>query len=327
MRFKLLAITLLVVSIIFIPSSGIIAQTPSDISVSVIPPNPAPFEDVTINLSSYAFNLDSVLITWSLNGKNVSSGIGKKSLFTTVASAGSTTLVLVKIALPSGAIEKTINLRPGVMVMLWQANDSYVPPFYRGKALPTPESEVKVVVIPEIKNSGGGGGDPKKITYSWEKNYTNNKEESGYGQKFFIFMNDYLEDSNTISVTASTVDGQTSTDGNLTIGTTEPEILFYKSDEELGTMWEEALSDPYRIGEEEIIVAIPYFISPKNILNPRLTLNWSINNSPVNILGFRKNIIPVKATPGVSGISKLRLDIGSKDKIFQNVSKEINIEF
>jgi len=33
------------------------------------------------------------------------------------------------------------------MVLLWQADDSYVPPFYEGKALPSPNSEIKVVAM------------------------------------------------------------------------------------------------------------------------------------------------------------------------------------
>ena len=38
------------------------------------------------------------------------------------------------------------------MVLLWQANDSYVPPFYKGKALPGADTKIKIVAMPEIRS-------------------------------------------------------------------------------------------------------------------------------------------------------------------------------
>ena len=40
-----------------------------------------------------------------------------------------------------------------------------------------------------------------------------------------------------------------------------------------------------------------------------------------------KNVIPLRVEGGVSGVSKLRLEIENTDKIFESASKEINIEF
>src|SRR3990167_3192742 len=158
---------------IFIISGAVLpfkanAASPSSISVNVVPENPAPNENTSITLSSYANNLDSVLISWSVNGKSVLSGIGKKSFSVNAGAAGSETSVVATISLPDGAIDTRIIIRPAVMVLLWQANDSYVPPFYKGRALPTPDSEVKVVAMPEIK-SGSGFVDSKKMTPIWEQ--------------------------------------------------------------------------------------------------------------------------------------------------------------
>ena len=68
-----------------------------------------------------------------------------------------------------------------------------------------PDSEVKVVAMPEIRTSSGLV-DAKNMTYAWKKDYTNNVDGSGYGKNSFLFINDYLEDSNNISVVVSTVD-------------------------------------------------------------------------------------------------------------------------
>lgn len=302
------------------------AQSGSDILVDIVPPSPAPFEDTTITLNSYADNLDSVLIKWSVNGKNVLSGIGKKSFSLKAPAAGSLSTVTARISLPEGEAETKIIIRPNVMILLWQANDSYVPPFYRGKALPSADSEVKVVAMPEIKTSSGLV-DPKKMTYTWKKDYTNDQEASGYGKNSFVFTNDYLENSNNVRVVASTVDQKYSSEASIDIKTAQPKILFYKNDNALGTIWERALISPHKIQGAEIVEATPYFISPKEIQNPGLVWSWFINDSAVRVSDFKRNFMPLKAPEGTSGTSKLKLEIENRDKIFQTASKEINIEF
>lgn len=318
-------ITVLILSGAIAPSE-VKAASGSDILVNVVPSSPAPYEDVSITLNSYAANLDTVLITWSLNNKSVASGIGQKSFSLKAPTAGLETVVIGSIALPEGEIETRIIIRPSVMVLLYQANDSYVPPFYRGKALPSAESEVKVVAMPEIK-SGSGFVNSKNMTYAWKKDYSNDVGGSGYGKNYFLYINDYLEDLNNISVTAETIDQKYSSEASINIGTVQPKIIFYKNDSALGTIWENVLTNPHRVQETEVIEATPYFISPKEILNPRLIWNWSINDSILNILSFRKNIIPLAVQGEISGTSKLKLQIENKDKIFQTANKEINIEF
>jgi len=324
MKFKFLLLYIIIISVIFwvIPVSKVVAQLSNDILVNVVPPNPAPYEDTNIILSSYVNDLDSVFISWSVNGKTIASGIGKKSFLTTAPAGGSETNVVATISLPDDTVDIKITIKPSVMVLLWQANDSYVPPFYRGKALPTPDSEVKIVAMPEIRNVSS-----QNMTYYWKKDYTNNVDGSGYGKNIFLYTNDYLEDSNNISVVASTVDQKSSSSAGVNIGMTQPKILFYKNDNALGTIWDKILTDPYKIQGPEIIEAVPYFISPKEIQNPTLVWNWFINDGRVNLTGFKKNLMPLTISEGTHGTSKLRLNIENKDKIFQTTEKEIDIEF
>lgn len=302
------------------------AASPSSILVNIAPGNPAPNENVSIEISSYSSNLDSVLISWSLNGKSALSGIGKKSFSLTAPVAGGEATVSVIISLPDGDIEKRIVIRPAVTVLLWQATDSYVPPFYKGKALATADSEIKIVAIPEI-NTSTGTVNPKNMTYSWKKDYNNEQEASGYGKNSYTYVNDYLEDSNNISVTASTIDQNYSSTANIDVGTVVPKILFYKNDINMGTIWEHALGDGHRIVGDEIMEAAPYFISPSDLRIPTLSWSWFINDSLVNTLGLRNNLIPLKVPAGSTGTSKIRLEIGNTYKIFENAKKEINVTF
>ncbi len=327
MRFKFLPflITVIIIFGTFLPFK--VKAVPSiGISVNIAPENPAPGEGVDITLKSYNYDLDSVLISWSVNGKNVSSEIGKKSFSLNAPNAGEETSVVATVSLPDGATDTRITIRPNVMVLLYQAMDSYVPPFYKGKALPSPDSTVKVVAIPEIK-SGSNLVDPKNMTYSWQRDSSNNPDGSGYGKNSFTYVNDYLEDSNNIGVTASTIDQKYSSTASMDIGTVKPKIIFYKNDTNLGTLWEQALDDGHKIVNSEILVAAPYFISPGDIRISFLTWDWFINDETVNPPIYMKNTMPLQVQTGTSGTSNIRLEINNTEKIFESATKEINIEF
>jgi len=316
----------IILMVFFMGNNSALAVSSSSISVDISPSSPIPYQNVTITLNSFAANLDSVNIIWLVDGKTALSGIGKKSLSITAKAANSETRVDAKIMLPDGEIDKTIIIKPSIMVLLWQANDSYVPPFYKGKALPTADSEIKIVAIPEI-TVNGSVIKPENMTYSWKLDYNNLPSSSGYGKNFFTFINDYLENANTVSVTASTTDQKYQSEASISVATSNPEIHFYKKDAQLGTSWEQALLSGHIIQGEEIVVAEPYFISPKNWRRPELLFYWSIDNRSVGVPAFSKNLIPLKTMEGVSGTSKLKLEIENTDKIFQTAKKEINIQF
>jgi hypothetical protein len=302
------------------------ATEPSSISITVAPQNPAPGESVTISVSSFAVNLDSVKITWFAGGKVVATGTGKKSVSLNAGAASTQTVVEARIALPDGEIDKKVTIRPSPMTILWQANDSYVPPFYKGKAMPSEGSDIKVVAVPEIRE-GGVMVSPENMTYDWQKDYNNDASGGGYGKNYYIYTNDYLESSNTISVTASTVDQLFSSSANVTIAPTSPIISFYLKNPVLGVTWDNALVNGSLIKDEDVVFAAPYFISPKNIMNPELTWEWLINDNQATSSLFFKNTLPLKVAPGTSGTSLLRLNIGSNDKIFESATKSISVSF
>lgn len=302
------------------------ALSPGDIFVNIVPENPTPGENTNITLNSYAINLNGVLISWSVDGKTVSSGVGKKTFSLKAPGAGKETNVIASVSQTTGQTEVKAVIRPNVLVLLWQTDDSYVPPFYKGKAMSSPGSQVKVVAMPEIR-TGSQMVNPKNMTYAWKKDYTNNPDGSGYGKSSFVYTSDYLDDSNNISVTASTIDQKYSSEKSLDIGMTQPKIIFYKNDPILGTVWEQSLQNGHKIVGDEIIEASPYFISPKDIRIPVLTWNWFINDSMVNTTGTRKNLMPLKTQLGVSGTATVKLELENIYKLFENASGEISVEF
>ncbi len=329
MSFRFLAIYTITITAIFLCffNLKVSAGSPNDIFVNMTPENPTPNQNVSIILSSYSYNLNTIKISWYLNGKKVLEGVGKKTYSTTAGSLNTENNVSVTVGAPDGDIDLKIKIKASNMTMLYQAMDSFVPPFYRGKALPTLDSKIKVVPMPEII-SGGKLVDPNNMTYDWKIDYyTNDADASGYGKNYYIYTNDYLDRVNNIEATASTVDQSYSAKNNINISAANPKIVFYKKDAKLGTLWENAIPNNYQISEDVVLEADPYYISPKNPMNPILSWTWSINDTPVYLDSIIKNVIPLKKTPGVSGNAKIRLNIDNQYKFFQTTNKELNIQF
>src|SRR3989338_5459408 len=61
----------------------------TDIVLDISPEFPMPKQNVTATLGSYATNLDKAYISWSINGQEMSKGVGKKVFFFTMGDLGS----------------------------------------------------------------------------------------------------------------------------------------------------------------------------------------------------------------------------------------------
>ena len=303
------------------------AVSSDNIYIEALPESPSPNENMTVTLTSYLVNLDTVPISWTINDKDVLSGIGEKVLSLSAPSIGETSVVSAKINLIENIIEKTINIVPSsALLLLWQAEDSYVPPFYKGRVLPPPGSKIKIIAVPEVK-SGGEIIDPKNLIYVWKKDFTNQQDASGYGKNSFVYTGDYLDNSNIIDVTASTADGQISLSEEIEVPIFQSKLVFYKKDINLGTLYENTIESGHKVVGQEIIQAVPYFFSPKNIRDSSLRWDWYINGGMIEAVDFNPTLLPIAAPAEAKGTARIRLEIYNALKLFGDMSKEINLTF
>ena len=299
----------------------------TDIVLSLSPEFPTSNQNVTATLSSYAINLDKANISWSVNNQAVSYGVGKKVFLFTTGNLGATQNISVVVDTIDGqSIQKQISITPTNVDMLWQAYDSYTPPFYKGKTLAASESTIKVVAIPSLSNQNGKIG-VNNLSYIWNKDGDVQTKASGWGKNFLIFPNSYLDKGNVVQVKVSDIAGSTNSSGSITLQTSTPKVLFYENNPRLGTKWENALTDGTAISSDgETLVAEPYFFSPKNIYGGDLTFDWSLNGTPVQTPDI-KNMLSVKPTSGQSGQAVVQVVVNNAQTLFQSVTKTINVEF
>ena len=122
----------------------------TDIALSLAPIYPSLNQNVNVTINSYTTDLNKAFISWLVNGKESISGVGKKSFSFNTENMTQIT-VEAHIETPDGqSVVKTVSINPAEIDMLWEAPDSYAPPFYKGKKFVSQEGTFKVVAMPNI---------------------------------------------------------------------------------------------------------------------------------------------------------------------------------
>jgi hypothetical protein len=277
---KIFLILVILVEMSFTPlfssAEGIVpTEKSSSIGVDIIPSNPKPNEDVKITLSSYSFDIDKSYIEWESGGKILLSGYGKKVYSFTTGKISTNNLFNVSIK-PNDSeniIKKTISVDISEIDLLWEATDSYVPPFYKGKAMLPQGGSIKVVAMPNINK--------QNLTYSWERPFESSKDQSGFGKKSISFQNKELTKLEEVSVVVESVDGTYKSENSIAIPTKPVDILFYKKSPTEGVLYNNAIVDTYTMYEDEMTIkSEPFFFSLNNGKD-FLSYIWKVNGKSV----------------------------------------------
>jgi hypothetical protein len=292
-----------------------------DISLEVNPPYPKANENVTASLSTFTTDLNTAKISWKKNGETLLEGIGKKTFSFTIDSASSkTNLQAIIETLNGSVVNKQITIYTSGVDLLWEANNTYTPPFYKGKALAPIEGNIKVVAIPSAQNAAG-------FSYKWKQDNQNKLDYSGYEKNYLIYKNSYLDQNNKVEVVISDLFGNDIGSNNITITPTSPKIIFYEKDSLFGTKWEKSLTDGFKINPNgTTIIAEPYFFSIKDLNSKDYSFEWLLNDQDASKPN-QKNSLSVKPESGSSGSSNIKITINNIPTLFQSVEKELNVNF
>lgn len=293
-----------------------------EIIVTISPKNPQPYEDVSINISSYATDLSKAVISWQMDSKTVLSGIGETDYSFKALGPNTTTSFNITIR-PVGAVStitKNFSISPSEIELLWESVDGYTPPFYRGKALPSRGGIIKAVAIPNTDTIKSNSGN---ISYAWKNNDSAVTDASGYNKNSFIFSNDLFDTENTITVIASSVSENYNAEKTITIPSYSPSVLFYKKSPTEGVLYNTALANNTIMQEDEMtLVAIPYFLAI-NGNESSFNYKWTINGDPINTPSNPMELTIRPTSRG--GYADIGITIESISKLFQIATGQLKI--
>lgn len=300
------------------------------LGIKITPEIPGPFENVTINLTSYSTDLSRALINWSVDGKTSLSGYGRVDFSINSPAVGSQKTINISIVTQTGvSIERTVVIAPQDVDLLWESLDSYVPPFYKGRSLPSREGLIKITAVPSLRNSIGSKLDESDLVYSWSQNYNPIQKFSGYGKSTFIYKNAYLDNPDFISLTVSSRDGKQNAKREMRLSLGNPKIVFYPKNPLTSIVSDYSIGSNYKLtGDSVTLVAVPYFFSTQSNdpTDPSLSYSWKINGksqpSPT-----KRNELTVKKPSGISGKSSIELDIKNENTLYQTRNSSFNVEY
>jgi hypothetical protein len=272
-------IKLLLISILFV--LPVVTHAELQATIKTNPENPAPYEPVDIILSSYSFNVDTSYISWFINDVLFISGIGIKKISLNTRGIGENVIITTKVKTGSGeTMELKSQITPASLDLLWESPESYIPPFYEGKALPGEGSVIKMVAIPSFGENGKQIS-PNNLTYYWYINNEYIENISGYGKQSANIKLDYLNNNTEIKVSVQSIGGSIA-EKTISIYPHEIMPIFYKYDELLGNDFSQLLTRRLETAKDITINISPFYLSTNNSLTNSPSYSWFLNGLPIN---------------------------------------------
>lgn len=302
-------------------------QNPLTLSYS--PRNPGPGETVTVRIEWAGRHAPASLVHWYVNGELFSSGRGAQSISFTVGEVGEVSTIYAEVVPNVGTPDRTLPLVIGASYvdMLWEAFGTDTPPFYKGKALPSWDSIVRVHVIPRVYSAAGTRIDPGTFIYTWEKNArrADLHNQSGYGRDSVFVLADFARRTHRVTVFLQNEAVGTQVIESIEIRLHDPEILLYEKHPLGGVIFERALSSEIAHpadGSVLRIVAYPFGMSPRN--RESILFTWSVNGRRLdNTAAMNRGEIFL--TPEGVGTSRLEVSVSNDEEPLQSDEKTIRV--
>ena len=249
------------------------------INFATYPAMPGANEEVTIRLESYTTSLGTSAIRWFVNKTDHSEGLALTEVKVHTLDFGQKTVIDVVIVTEQGErIDKQLVIAPAEVDVLWEAQ-TYTPPFYKGKALPTFKSNVRVTAIPRFNSLTS---DPKKYTYRWKYNRNLGLGE-GLGKNSVIFPMSYEDVNVPVDVTVTLSGTEWVGNKYVDIPATSAKVVLYEQAPLLGINFNSAWTTPIETSESEFVAyAAPFFFSLDDLVNNRIVYRWEINRGYVS---------------------------------------------
>jgi hypothetical protein len=232
------------------------------------------------------------------------------------------TVDIVIFTAAGAKIDKQIVIAPAEIDILWEAQ-TFTPPFYKGKALPTFKSLVRITAIPRWNTLQS---DPTQFSYKWTYNRTQGVG-GGLGKNSVVIPVEWSNSQIPITLETSLAEAKWIGYENKNIPTSDTKLLFYEQAPLLGIQYDHALLGSINaLGNEFAIHAVPYFFSTDNYLNNELVFTWKINGNNIAAgMDAMKMMLP-KQGKGAESYS-VGLRIQSPKRILQEGNAQTSISF
>ncbi len=304
----------------FTINSFALAQVSATITLE--PKNPNPKSVVTLSFESYSFDVNTAMISWTVDGKKVLQGDGEKKLQLKTGEIGDTISVTVTASTLDGyEVSQSITISPASVILIYEAPQSYVPLLYEGRSLPGEGALVKVTALP-LLGSEGKVISPSKLSYTWYINDTVFKNASGLGKQSTFMRLDYLENKNTVKVVVRSPYGNTA-EKTISIYTHDVMPLVYTYNTIFGADFTKIVERRFEAVKDFTLSLQPFYVSDED-KNPA-SFVWYLDGLPATPLGGR--LLELHPKEDSYGSKILSLDVYGSDRRLQKAQTKVEILF
>lgn len=288
------------------------------------PEYPKAYEDVTLTVKTFSFDVDLAFITWKVDNRVFASGVGVKSIKVNTKSTGTLTPIEAKAVLPNGdSVTLVFTLSSQSVDLVWEALESYTPPFYEGLALPGEGALVKIVAFPSFIENGVGIP-PNNVAYTWTVNDERMAAASGLGKQTLTARLDYLSDSTVVKVLARTPGGSVA-ESSITILPNDIDPLFYLYDPILGADYAHAITRRFEMTKEAALKLEPYYISKVVGQDTGESYFWTLDGVAVDTQ--TPTLINLRPKEKSYGVKNLSVAIENTKRRLQQAEAVLEIVF
>lgn len=295
-----------------------------DAAVSLTPIRPIPNSQQVLTLTSYSFDVNTATITWKSGTKVLLSGFGAKTLTITMGEAGQAIPISYRAQTEDGSyVEGSIILAPQAVDLLYQPMESYVPPFYEGRALPGEGSAVKVIAIPSLIENGKRLS-PSNLAYSWYVNGEYLDSASGAGKDTATILLDYLTSTTNVRVLVRSPQGSSA---EKTVQITPHAVIpaLYSYDDILGTNFTTMFTRRLELDAPITLSLQPYYLSNRLSLAKTATYEWFLDGLPLTPL--EPTLLALTPKENSYGSKTISITVGNTKRLLQEVKADLEVIF
>lgn len=310
-------IFLILVGIFFwLPQDSIAQVLPENIDITLYPSEPKPGERVTATAVSYGMDLNSATITWVYNGATISVGTGRTSTSFTAPSSSTVATLSVTASGNGGSAQSSIVIRSASIDVIWEAIDSYTPPFYKGKALAPVGGRLRAVAVPSVTA-------PKTLSYTWNYNNSAVPAQSGTNKNSITIKTDVLGGNESFGVTARS--GGFSGSGSISVQLRDPDVVVYQKSNGFIDYTKGSTRDVYITVPGITLRAEPYNFSISNTVENSLSIGFNIDDQ--SFIGTNHAQELSITNPENTGESALSINITSLKERLQFIKRSFTLRF
>lgn len=281
-------------------------STTSNTTIEISPAIPSPNTSVTATVRDFSIDLARALIVWYVDGTEQDRGVGKTTITFQTKESGSATAVRASInPLNGSSRDALITVRPGDVDIVWTAN-TYTPPWYRGKALYSPQSSVTLAAIPQFPSN-------ENLIYTWRSGNVILGSRSGADRNTLLLSGSLLGGSETISVEVTNATKTIKAADAVTLTPQTVDVVIYGDTNHNAYTGRTTFSSG-----EKVLEAVPYYIS-----SPNASYSWSINGR----VASNSNTLPISVEAGQVGSSQIDVSVKHVQNFLQSARESLVITF